>query len=248
MSTVQEIFDQIEELSFSDKIAVLADLAKKIQKGANKNVKLSKEEKEAKPKKVMPPNPWNAFIAHKLKESPEMFEGVEKRSQQIQILSAYRKENEDEYTQFVEEFRKLHPKADKDSDSESVASKKSVKAPPKPKSNKVEEKVVKSESVADKAAEIKRKLAEKKALKASPIVKPVVDNFDPFANNGSSITISTNKTIKTEEESNDLVDKVVKGTTYKYDPKTKELWTQDFQLVGKFNPKLKSQIEEVEAE
>lgn len=259
MSTVQEIFDQIEELSFSDKIAVLADLAKKIQKGANKNVKLSKEEKEAKPKKVMPPNPWNAFIAHKLKESPEMFEGVEKRSQQIQILSAYRKENEDEYTQFVEEFRKLHPKAESaGSDSESVASKKSVsalkeKAPPKPKSNKVEEKVVKSESVADKAAEIKRKLAEKKALKASPIVKPVVDNFDPFANNGSSITISTNKTIKTdsnpfEEESNDLVDKVVKGTTYKYDPKTKELWTQDFQLVGKFNPKLKSQIEEVEAE
>jgi NADP-dependent 3-hydroxy acid dehydrogenase YdfG len=128
----------------------------------------------------------------------------------------------------------------------------------KSKSNKVFEKEEpKVSSVADKAAEIKRKLAEKKATKSNvdsepekkatkSNVKSTVDDFDPFANNNGASSKKESNPFE-EEESNDLVDKVVKGKKYKYDPKTHELWTDDFTLVGKFNPKLKSQIEEIEA-
>jgi hypothetical protein len=271
MSTVEEIFEQIEGLTFSDKILVLADLAKKIQKGVNKNVKLSKEEKEAKPKKVMPPNPWNAFIAHMLTEKPEMFVGVEKRSEQIKIISAYKKENEDEYEEFIEEFRIQNPKPVSAVSDEPTLREGSVKSSssedegssnPKPKRKyekkaKVEEKddvpKTKVVSVSDKAAEIKKKLAEKKAseTKVQPKVSKVED-FDPFET--MNTTTSTNNNGFTnvnpfgeeEEENAELVDKVVKGKKYKFDPKTNELYDENFTIVGKFNPKLKSQIEEIE--
>ncbi len=260
MSTVEDIFAQIEGLTFSDKILVLADLAKKIQKGVNKNVKLSKEEKDAKPKKVMPPNPWNAFIAHMLKENPEMFEGVEKRSEQIKIISAYKKENEDEYANFVEEFRLIHPKPE---GSVKSVSEDEGSSDPKPKRKYVKKAKVEDEddvpktkvsSVSDKAAEIKRKLAEKKAAETK--VKPKVtkvDDFDPFAEISNTSTNNNNNhnngsfnPFGDEEEPSELVDKVVKGKKYKFDPKTNELYDENFTVIGKFNPKLKSQIEEIE--
>jgi hypothetical protein len=251
MSTIEEIFQQIEALSFSDKILVLSDLAKKIQKGANKNVKLSKEEKEAKPKRVMPPNPWNAFIAHKLAESPEMFEGVVKRSGQIKILSAYRKENENEYKEFVENFNNENPKPAKDSSDVESSSQKPKKVVKEEKTSTKAAPV----SVVDKAAEIKKKLAEKNASKDAPKVtkvspKPVEKDFefDPFAsiptNNGASSSSNINPF---EEEKSDLVNKTIKGKKYKFDPISREIYSEDCStLIGLWNPKT-SKIEEIEA-
>jgi hypothetical protein len=240
MSSIESIISEIENLTFSDKIVVLEGLSKFIKKSLPKNVKLSKEEKEAKPKRVVGPNPWNAFIEKIITEQPDLFEGVAKRAEKVKIVSEYKKEHNDEYEEFSTEFYKVHPKPEKEvkekkpkakkvdaeeSGNESSSSSKS-KASPKASSSH-------QPSVSDKAAELKKKLAEKKAAKP---------------NNDGSEEVKPKKAVKAvpkkqspkpstdNEEEGDNTEVEINGKKYNLEKSTQYLWDEEWTPIGVYQP------------
>jgi hypothetical protein len=266
MSSIESLISEIENLTFSDKIVVLEGLSKLIKKGLAKNVKLSKEEKEAKPKRVASPNPWNAFIEKIIQEQSELFEGVAKRSEKVKIVSEYKKEHIDEYEKFSVEFYKVNPKPEKEvkekkpkavSAGSTVPTlrEKAAKSDDESgneSSSSSKTKISNNNSVTDKAAEIKKKLAEKKASKepkvnnngADVVIVPVditLEEEKPKAK--KAIKAITKKTVAKEEVKIDTTKSeeshseiTIKGKKYNFEAKTNHLWDSDWNFVGVYQP------------
>ena len=259
MSSIESLISEIENLSFSDKIVILEGLSKFIKKGLAKNVKLSKEEKEAKPKRVGSPNPWNAFIEKIIQEQSELFEGVAKRAEKVKIVSEYKKEHLAEYEEFSTEFYKIHPKPEKVTKPRATKASKSDDESGNESSSSSKVSTNNNVSVSDKAAEIKKKLAEKKAAKepkvnnnGADVVIVSVDIKGEEEKPKKAVKAIAKKTVakkeeikidttksNTKEEESENTQITIKGKTYNLETKTNHLWDEEWNFVGVYQPENK---------
>jgi len=113
-STMDQISTLLEELSFTEKLSVIEQLAKSIRKEGK--TKKSKTDEKPKRKAALGTLAWGAYVKHMKTTRPDAFEGLKKESEKLVIVKGIRAEDPDGYTSFVEAWKTEH------SETSSVAS------------------------------------------------------------------------------------------------------------------------------
>lgn len=228
-STMDQMIEIFEALSFSEKVSANERIAAIIRKeGGGKTSKTSKASKKAtssdepKEKRKCAPGTlaWQAYVKHVKATQPDAFEGIKKESEKLTVIKGIRAADEATYNAWVAawivEYKAAEgtssssaseaeadaEDAEEDADAEPVSAPPPAPAPvPAPK-----------KTAAERVAELKAK----KAASEAPASKPAA----PVKEKKEKKAVKAVK--KTEEPQ--MAQREIDGVMYWHEPETNALW------------------------